>query len=197
MNVLVILAHPKPGSLNHAIAEAVVQTLKQNRHQVMFHDLYAEGFDPVLTKAEIPAEASLDPVIQAHVDDLSTADGIVVVHPNWWGQPPAMLKGWVDRVIRPDMAYKFLEGDGGEGVPKGLLKAEIALVFNTSNTPKTREREVFGDPLERIWQDCIFKFCGVREFYRRMFSIVCISTEHERKAWLSEVRETVDKYFPG
>jgi len=54
-----------------------------------------------------------------------------VVHPNWWGQPPAILKGWIDRILRPGVAYQFLEGDAGEGVPVGLLKAETALIFNT------------------------------------------------------------------
>ena len=54
-------------------------------------------------------------------------------------QPPAILKGWIDRVMRPGVAYEFLEGDSGEGVPNGLLKAKTALVFNTSNTPEDRE----------------------------------------------------------
>jgi NAD(P)H dehydrogenase (quinone) len=56
--------------------------------------------------------------------------------------------------------------------------------------------EIFGDPLERIWKDCIFDLCGVRNFYRRMFNIVCISTEEERKNWLNEVTETIAKIFP-
>jgi len=62
------------------------------------------------------------------------------------GQPPAVLKGWVDRVFRAGVAYKFLEGDKGDGVPVGLLKIRTAIVFNTSNTPPVREKKVFGDP---------------------------------------------------
>ena len=62
------------------------------------------------------------------------AEGIIIIHPNWWGMPPAILKGWVDRVMRPGVAYEFLEGDSGEGVPRGLLRARRAIVFNTSNT---------------------------------------------------------------
>ena len=50
------------------------------------------------------------------------ADGIIAIHPNWWGQPPAMLKGWIDRVLRPDVACKFLEGDGGEGTEVHVSK---------------------------------------------------------------------------
>jgi len=48
----------------------------------------------------------------------SEASGIVIVHPNWWGQPPAILKGWVDRVLRPGVAYEFTEGDQGKVSPK-------------------------------------------------------------------------------
>ena len=135
--------------------------------------------------------------IETHCGEISEAEGIVLVHPNWWGQPPAILKGWVDRVIRPGVAYEFLEDDKGEGVPRGLLKAESAVVFNTSNTETEREKNVFGDPLEAIWKNCIFDLCGVKNFYRRMFNIIVTSTEEQRKEWLQEVRQTVDKYFPG
>ncbi|NYT02375.1 MAG: flavodoxin family protein, partial [Methanosarcinales archaeon] len=114
-----------------------------------------------------------------------------------WGQPPAILKGWVDRVLRAGVAYQFLEGDGGEGVPCGLLQARAALVFNTSNTPPAREMQAFGDPLEREWRSCIFDLCGVRRFYRKVFSVVVTSTPEERSAWLDEVQDAVTSHFPS
>jgi putative NADPH-quinone reductase len=76
------------------------------------------------------------------------------------------------------------------------LKAKSAIVFNTSNTETEREKKIFGDPLETIWKNCIFDLCGVKNFYRRMFNIIVISSEEQRKEWLQEVRQTVDKYFP-
>ena len=195
MNVSVILGHPDPGSFNHAIAETVVQMLCENGHTVWFHDLYAERFDPLLFHDEFPKGAALPPMVQQHCDEIAAADGIVIVHPNWWGQPPAILKGWVDRVIRPGVAYEFLEGDGGEGVPVGLLRAKVALVFNTANTPEVRENEVFGDPLQLLWKNCIFDLCGVPTFYRKMYRVIVTSTAAERRAWLDEVRVTVATYF--
>jgi len=197
MRVSVILGHPEPGSFNHAIAEAAVEALTQNGHGVSFHDLYAERFDPILPGPEIPRGGDVDPAIKSHCDEIAAADGIVIVHPNWWGQPPAILKGWVDRVIRPGVAYEFVEGDGGEGVPVGLLRARCAIVFNTSNTPEEREREAFGDPLETLWKRCIFGLCGVNDVRRRTFSVVVTSTLEERRGWLAEVRETVGKRFPA
>ena len=196
MRISVILAHPSKESFNHAIAATAMATLKQNGHEIYFHDLYEEKFDPVLQSEEIPQNAPLPPVIERHCAEISKADGIIIIHPNWWGQPPAVLKGWVDRVIRPGVAYEFLGEDKGEGVPNGLLKAKSALVFNTSDTETKREKDVFGDPLETIWKNCVFGLCGVSNFYRKMFNIIVVSSERQRKEWLTEVGSTVDKYYP-
>jgi putative NADPH-quinone reductase len=195
MNILIILAHPTPGSFNHAIAERSVSVLEELGHRVVFHDLQAEGFDPVLPGGEIPKDGPITEPVAMHCSAIREADGIVIIHPNWWGMPPAILKGWVDRVIRPGVAYEFEEDDSGEGIPVGLLKARAAVVFNTSNTPAQREQEVFGDPLERLWKDCIFDLCGVNEFHRRMFGVVCTSTLEDREGWLGEVDEILGKVF--
>jgi Putative NADPH-quinone reductase (modulator of drug activity B) len=196
MRISIILAHPDPSSFNHAIALAAVEAIKANGHRVFFHDLYQEKFDPLLNREEIAEAAALPTAIKIHCEEIAAADGIVIVHPNWWGQPPAILKGWVDRVIRPGVAYEFLEGDAGEGVPKGLLKVRAALVFNTSNTETQREKNVFGDPLEIIWKNCIFGLCGVTNFHRRMFNIIVTSTEAQRKDWLNDVRKDINIFFP-
>jgi NAD(P)H dehydrogenase (quinone) len=196
MKIIVILAHPHQGSFNHAIAGCVCRTLTESGHTVSFHDLYEEGFDPVLPYREIPRDALLPDTIQRHCTEIAEAGGLVFVHPDWWGMPPAILKGWVDRVLRPGLAYRFSEGDGGEGVPEGLLKVNTALVLNTSNTPAARETEVFGDPLERLWRDCICRFCGVKNFRRRMFQMIVTSSESQRVEWLSEVRELTELSFP-
>lgn len=195
MKVIVIVAHPSEDSFNHAIANAAVEALLDLGHEVVYHDLYREHFDPVLPGGEIPGEADVAPGIQGHCEELKSSGGIIIVHPNWWGQPPAILKGWIDRVIRPGVAYRFLEGDGGEGVPVGLLTGMTALVFNTSNTPEQRELSVFGDPLEQLWKKCIFELCGCSAFYRRMFSVVITSSADERRNWLMETRDIVKKYF--
>ncbi len=195
MRLSLILAHPQPGSFNHAIAEAVIAQARSDGHEVFFHDLYAERFDPVLPATEIPEEAVLTPQAARHCREIAAADGIVIVHPNWWGQPPALLKGWIDRVIRPGVAYRFLEGDGGEGVPVGLLRARAALVFNTSNTRPQREQEAFGDPLEAIWKRCVFGLCGVTTVHRETFSVVVTSAPEQRQAWLSRVRAAVARSF--
>ena len=196
MRILVILAHPDKKSFNHAIANTDIDALIENGHEVIFHDLYAEDFDPILPANEIPSDASLHEEIDRQCREVVSAGGIIIVHPNWWGQPPAILKGWVDRIIRPGVAYEFLEGDKGEGVPRGLLEGKTVVVLNTSNTPDQREKAAFGDPLELLWKNCIFDLCGVKNCYRRMFNVIVVSTKEQRAAWLKEVREIAGNSYP-
>lgn len=197
MAISIILAHPDKYSFNHAIARTVTETLQANNYEFVFHDLYAEGFPPVLSAAEISRDAVLPPLIEQHCREIRTAEGIIIIHPNWWGQPPAILKGWVDRVLRAGVAYEFIGEDKGEGVPAGLLQAHIALIFNTSNTPVEREMKVFGDPLETLWKNCIFGLCGVNHVYRENFGVMVTSSREQRAEWLRRVREITGERFPG
>jgi NAD(P)H dehydrogenase (quinone) len=196
MNVSVILAHPYQKSFNHAIYETVLKTLGENGHEVFAHNLYEEEFNPLLMGTELVNGETSDPLVLKHREEIQKAEGIIIIHPNWWGQPPAILKGWTERVLRSGIAYEFEEGDDGSGVPEGLLIAKAALVFNTSNTPEEREMNVFGDPLECIWKECIFDFCGIKTFYRKMFRVVASSTLEEREKWLNEVQDTSNMCFP-
>ena len=191
MNLFVLVGHQKTGSFCHAIAATAVEELQAAGHQVVYHDLYQEQFDPVLPHEEIPKDAELDPAVRRHLDEVVAADGYLIVHPNWWGQPPAMLKGWIDRVLRQGYCYEF----GPEGVI-GLLKGRRALVLTTSNTPRDAELELFGDPLENLWKACVFNFCGVEDFHRRNFESIILSTPEQRQGWLEEVRQLVRQRFP-
>jgi putative NADPH-quinone reductase len=196
VKILIVLAHPDAGSFNHALADAADRAARQQGHEVMLHDLHAERFDPILPAAEFPKGAPLPAWLERHCADLAAAEGIVVVHPNWWGQPPAILTGWIDRVVRPGVAYGFRGGDAGEGVPIGLLRARTAVVLNTSNTPPERERDAFGDPLDSIWRRCIFDLCGVKDVRRRTYSTIVTSSVEQRREWLADAAALVTGAFP-
>ena len=192
MNIYVLLGHQNPGSFCHAIASAAVEELKAAGHEVVCHDLYAERFDPILPHDEIPKGAAVDPVVEQHCREVAAADGYVVVHPNWWAMPPAILKGWLDRVLRQGVAYQF-----GPGGVEPLLSGRRAVVLTTSNTPREDELRLFGDPLENLWKACIFNFCGVDNFYRRNFESIVMSTPQQRSKWLDEVRTIIRQRFPA
>lgn len=192
MKILVVIGHQRQGSFCHAIAATAIEEIEAAGHEVVFHDLYAERFDPVLTQEEIEADEPGCEVVKEHIRELLACDGIVVVHPNWWGQPPAVLKGWLDRVFRQGAIYRFTESG-----PVGELAGKSALVLTTSNTPRDVELSVYGDPLENLWKNCIFALCGIsgERFRRRNFESIIMSTPNERQAWLDEVRRLVRECF--
>ncbi|MDD3179755.1 MAG: NAD(P)H-dependent oxidoreductase [Opitutaceae bacterium] len=196
MEILVVVAHPNPGSFNRAIADTAVAAARRCGHEAVLHDLYEEKFDPLLQPAELSKNAKLDPSIARHCADLTSADGIVIVHPNWWGQPPAILKGWLDRVVRQGVAYEFRTGPNGEGQSVGLLKMQTALVVTTANTPAEVELKVYGDPLENLWKTCVFGLCGIPRAHRLAFTPVIVSTPEQRAQWLREVSEKMQNLFP-
>jgi NAD(P)H dehydrogenase (quinone) len=187
MKAMIVIGHPAPDSFNHALAEQVRRTWRDAGCEVQCHDLTAEDFDPRLTAEEARGQASVDPLVRRHIEDLRQADLLAVVHPNCWGAPPAIMKGWIDRVFAPNAAYTFAKGDDQGDAPIGLLATKAALVINTGNTPAAREQMVFGDPLERIWRDCLLSYCGVRNIERVLYGVVATSTQEQRHAWLAEV----------
>jgi putative NADPH-quinone reductase len=188
---LIILCHPDAQSFNHALAEVCATALKIAGFSVTLKDLYAEAFDPVITKEEVRGERTNDLKVLEHIALLKSSDVLVVIHPNCWGSPPAMMKGWMDRVFALNSAYSFeKETDQGD-TPKGLLTIKTAIVFNTSNTTAERERDHFGDPLERIWKDCVLQYCGVPSVIRRVFRVIATSSLAQRRLWLEEAQDVV------
>jgi NAD(P)H dehydrogenase (quinone) len=190
MKIYAVIGHQKQGSFCHAIAATAIVELKAAGHEVVYHDLYAEKFDPILPADEVPRDAKLDPVVEQHCRELSEADGYLIVHPNWWSMPPAILKGWLDRVWRQGVVYRF----GPTGVEK-LLAGKRAVVFTTSNTPREDELRLYGDPLENLWKTCVFDLCGVENFLRRNFESIIMSTPDQRCGWLGEVRTIIRERF--
>lgn len=193
MTASVVLAHPYHLSFNHAIFRTVNETLSNMGLTAYCHDLYKEGFNPLLSSNELGSDTSDDPLVKKYAEELVVSDYLFFIHPNWWGQPPAILKGYIDRVIRPPHAYDFPEDDSGGGLPIEKLRAKYGIVYNTSNTEAEREDTYFGDPLENIWKQCVFGFLGISNFHRRMFRIISESNAGQRTAWLETVKEDIKK----
>lgn len=198
---MVVIAHPDPMSLNHALARAVAQAWGDLGHSTDFIDLHAIEFDPILSAEEARGRVSTDAMVRGQIDMLLAADLLCVVHPNCWGAPPAMMKGWMDRVFAPNAAYSFAKRSDDGDPPIGLLKGKRALVLNTSNTTAARERACFGDPLERIWRDCLLSYCGFDVVDRRVFRVIATSRAEERASWIRDAVSAAtilaDRYTGG
>lgn len=193
---MALLAHPRPGSLNHALAERLVRAMDDAGARVVLHDLYAERFDPILRadEAHTSGEAAThrpavtdDPLLAQHREELKAASALVVVHPNWWGKPPAILAGWMDRVPVPGVAYRL--DDGAGGTPRPLLSLQQMLIVNTSDTPEERERKQFGDPLEQIWTRCLPPYLGNPHVDRVVLRVVADAAADQRADWLAQVTD--------
>ena len=191
MKIVEILCHPRPGSFNLALAATARQTLLALGHTVLLHDLYREGFDPVLDAPELARATSLDDLVQVHCAELSGADGLLVFHPDWWGQPPAMLKGWIDRVFRQGVAYDNDGEDFGERKWTPLLTGKKGLVFCTSDA---RENESPAT-LETLWTKSILGRCGMKSSCFVIRDLARTDTA-ARRTWLELMVRTITDWFP-
>ena len=149
MRALVIHCHPRPDSFTAAVRDRVLDRLRAAGAEVRLRDLYAESFDPVLSRAELdiyedPAR-NTDPVA-GHVDDIRWCDTLIFVYPTWWYGLPAMLKGWLDRVLLPGVAFEMPDENGD--IKPGLTHITRLGVFTTCGASWWLTRLV-GDPGRR------------------------------------------------
>lgn len=98
---LLILGHPDPSSFNHAIAERYTEIARSNYQAVEVRDLYAIGFDPLLRNVERPQRRPglSSPDVRLEIDLIEQSAVISFVYPLWFGTPPAIIKGYIDRVF--------------------------------------------------------------------------------------------------
>jgi putative NADPH-quinone reductase len=147
MHVHVVHAHPSPVSFAGAIRDRVVDTLTAQGHVVDELDLYGAGFDPVLSAEEwaghVQGKASLASV-EREVERLRRAEGLVLLFPTWWFGMPAILKGWVDRVWAPGVAFHLM-ADGGP-LRRGLTTIRHFAVVTTYGSPQWIIALGFGNP---------------------------------------------------
>ncbi len=211
-DALVIVAQPKRPSFNSAIAEEIARGLKvQGYDRTELIDLYADGFDPVMPSEELPRKFSFDERTLDYQEKMMRAARVVFVYPDWWGGPPAILKGFLDRVFRPGIAYGFREADFRDADAPGLLGEKRFDVFITTDTalehvvptsvPEetdvsepsgpvsnvSAEKAVELWPPTQVWKKNILEFCGVRQAKVHVFWNLRHSTYAERKAWLEGI----------
>ncbi len=135
---LVVHCHPQPGSFGSALYHAACQALQEAGHELRRIDLYAEGFDPVLSRAERDLyntdPGAIADRVRWHVNALEWAEHLVFVYPTWFYGPPAMLKGWLERVWLPGVAFESPRARGQAPRP-GLRHIRRLTVVTTTGSP--------------------------------------------------------------
>ena len=109
MKAYVVFCHPDPASFTAAVCERAVETLETAGHQVRTSDLYADGFEPAMSLQERLDYLAPPPhqgEIAVYCDNLRWCDALVFVYPTWWSGQPAMLTGWLDRVLVRGVAWE-------------------------------------------------------------------------------------------
>lgn len=188
MNVLLVLCHPYERSLCAAIATRVEEAAAATGVPLTRRDLYSLSFDPVLSGAELARRYSLDPLVQELTAEVQSADHIVIVHPDWWSGPPAMLKGWIDRVFRPGIAYDWVGEEFTRKHHEPLLGGKDLSVFYTTD----KEFEVAG--IDHFWAD-VAEYSGMRMAACRGFTDVRNSSFRSRREWLGDAESHVKSIF--
>ena len=180
MLIQVVHCHPLVDSYNHGLFRTIVETLKQKGHKVVATDLYREGFQPAMTEQERRTymDMSYDKsAIGDYARTLKEVEGLILCFPHWWFSMPAVLKGWVDRVWGPGVAFAY--------DPK-------APVVTTYGSPGWVVRLFAGDAGRKVLMCGMKPMCakGARAFYLAHYD-VDHSTERSREAFLDKVRRTV------
>ncbi len=194
MKVLVVYAHPDSASFNHAVLDEVLAGLQSARHEVRVRDLYAEGFEPRLSREEKRAHLSppeSKPQLAEHFADLRWCDALVLVHPTWWGAQPAMLKGWIDRVWARGVAWEL--PDGAKRLKPILHNVRRIITFTTHGSP-WRINALQGVPGRRIANRSLRVICHplCRTRWIAMYGIDA-STPEQRARHLRRVRRVASR----
>jgi putative NADPH-quinone reductase len=189
LKVLVVYCHPLEASFNAAVRDRVLQGLATGGHEARLLDLYGMGFDPALSAQGRTdyhtAEVNEVPVAE-HLAALRWCEALVFVYPTWWYGPPAMLKGWLDRVWLPHATFAMPEP--GRPISGKLLNIRLIAAVSTLGSPWWWWKFVMGEPGRRIMLRGLKVLCapGCRSVWMALHEMDSAS-EAKRKAFLDKV----------
>ena len=178
----IIYGHYDDKSFNAAIRDEFMSAASNAGHSVDLVDLYKEKFDPVF--------AGEDPGIDVlnHRNRIENCDTIVLIAPIWNFRMPAIVEGWIDKVLAPPWAFSFKQLVGNYGYPQGNLKDKRAIIFCTYGSPRLAITTFFLNlPIRRLKRG-VFHICGIKNIlYKRYFAVPFVS-KNKRKKFLEDVR---------
>ena len=182
--VFMVYAHYNDNSFNAAIKDTFIKTANEKGHMIDCVDLYKEKFNPVFSGEE-PDDIVLD-----HRKRIEKAEVITLIAPIWNFRMPAILEGWIDKVLAPPWAFRFKKLFGNYGYPIGNLVGKRAIVFCTYGSPQFAIRTFFLNmPTKRLRRG-VFNICGITDIvYKRYFAVPFVSDE-KRKKFLEDVKKT-------
>jgi putative NADPH-quinone reductase len=197
MRALVVYCHPREGSFTQAVRDLVLERLAGQGADIRLHDLYAMGFDPVLSAEEhrIYEDETLNRApVADQIADLEWCDTLIFIYPTWWYGLPAMIKGWLDRVLVPGVAFLMPDAQNAEIRP-GLTHITRLGVFTTCGASWWLTRMI-GAPGRRTILRGVRLLCARR--CKTAFAaqyLMDSSTAESRAAHLNKVGRVVDRFL--
>ena len=191
MTTTIIYAHPYEKSFNHAILERVQELLRAKGETYKLIDLYKDGFNPVYTKEE-PAlfnqGEALDPLVKQYQEILVNTRRLIFIFPIWWADMPAIVKGYLDKVLLKTFAYVE---NPSTGLLQGLLNIDEAMVISTSTAPTFYLRYFCGNTIGGAMLGHTLKGVGAKR--RRWVNCARANktTDAKRKAFLEELAKHI------
>lgn len=195
MKHLVVFAHPRNPSFSRQVCDTYVDAVCSLGHEVVLRDLYAMKFNPIADADEAFTRPPKPPPadVQVEMDCLIAADVVTFISPVWWISPPAIMKGWLDRVLRGGgFAYGY-----GPGGPRGSLQGKKGLVFTSSGSTEFEfEKSRKIDAIRVMWGVGTLEFCGIELLDHLHFGPVGSRCTAEMvNGYLQTVHTTVHKHF--
>lgn len=181
INVLVILGHPRTDSFCAALAEAFSQGAREAGVKLRRLNLSEVEFDTDLHSVS-PNDQPLEGDLGKARELILWADHLVIVYPTWWGTAPALLKGFLDRIMAPGFAFRTCEGGIGY---QGLLQNRSAQLITTMDTPPLAHQLLYREPGKNALARATLGFCGIRPVRSLVFGSVKNASAEQRKAWLT------------
>tara|TARA_B100001057_G_scaffold287576_1_gene287665 strand:- start:241 stop:810 length:570 start_codon:yes stop_codon:yes gene_type:complete len=181
-----VYEHHDDNSFNAAIRDEFIKISKSNGNQVDIVDLYKEKFNPVFAGEEPDQE------VLNHRKRIEVCDTIVLIAPIWNFRMPAIVEGWIDKVLAPPWAFKFKQLVGNYGYLIGNLKDKKAIIFCTYGSPRLAITTFFLNlPIRRLKRG-VFHMCGIYNIvYRRYFAVPFVS-DAKREEFLEDVKKTAN-----
>jgi len=183
--VLLLVAHPRSASLCGALADAYAEGARCAGTDLRRCDLAALHFESNVT-AISPRDQPCEDDIRRAMQAIAWANHLVIVFPTWWGTMPALLKGFLDRVMMPGFA--FAERADGEGWER-LLAGRSAHLLTTMDTPPWVYRWIYGAPGLNGLAKATLGFCGIAPVRRTIFGPVKGSSQAVRGRWIAQARQ--------
>ncbi|SFR63713.1 Putative NADPH-quinone reductase (modulator of drug activity B) [Marinobacter daqiaonensis] len=193
INVLVILGHPRTDSFCAALAEAFCRGSRAAGVQLRRLDLAGLDFDSHLHMPS-PNDQPLEDDLCRARELFLWADHLVIVYPTWWGGAPALLKGFLDRLMAPGFAFRTCEGGIGY---EGLLQGRSAQLITTMDTPPLVHRLLYRQPGKNALARATLGFCGIRPVRSLVFGSVKNASANQREAWLGRAEQQGRKLEQG